>query len=94
MILQNLLQRIYQILRVYPTCSLVLIIFQLYWVTCLYGSLLNSLLGKTPRWSKWLAHCERYIQLIPIYVDFSYVGQSAEKGFNMTKYKLLNFLSV
>ena len=41
--LQNLLQCIYQVVHVYP--SLVLNIFQFFWVTCLYDSLLNSLYG-------------------------------------------------
>ena len=40
---QNLLQCINRVVRVNP--SLVLIIFQFFWVTCLYGSLLNSLYG-------------------------------------------------
>ena len=41
--LQNLLQYIYRVVHVYS--GLVLIIFQFFWVTCLYGSLLNSLYG-------------------------------------------------
>ena len=41
--LQIVLQCIYRVVHVYP--SLVMIIFQFFWVTCLYGSLLNSLYG-------------------------------------------------
>ena len=56
---QNLFQCIYPVVHVYP--SLVLIIFQFFWVMCLYGSFFKftvwfvAILGKNPRWSKWLA---------------------------------------
>ena len=40
---QNLLQCIYRVVHISP--SLVLIIFQFFLVTCLYGSLLNSMYG-------------------------------------------------